>query len=369
MLKDLEEIVENWMDQIFQTVANVDEGVEALCALTNFYNRKSLQQAYVAKVMLVWNLLIEEINDTNAYLLENSETRSSLHPKHAGRAIIGTICLNKILRIKNILVDSAWMVDVPNSPGILAQFEVMEKNVKTQVRELRDHWANSVKEEVVQCLQRSLMLRSVSRPGLLECNIDRKVLNLFEDIIYFQYLGFPIPIHLNLFFGKYETTKITFESVLTVVLDYNRILTGLSDKERLLFKALIKLCDKKVTMGIYKLNWAGDFSDNYIHDCVMYTSQVQEFVNIYKMSNNKIVDICEEICDLPILRISTVSPMDLKSVEENIMNEREQALMQLTVHYKDIVDHIVTVYQGFEDQMENVSFKGLNFYELLGNRN
>ncbi|XP_059612816.1 dynein axonemal heavy chain 2 [Phlebotomus argentipes] len=365
MLKDLEEIVENWMDQIFQTVKNVDEGVEALCALTNFYNRKSLQSAYVTKVVLVWNILIDEINDTNTYLLENAETRSSLHPKHAGRAIIGSICLQKIVRVKNILVESVWMVDVPNSKVILTQFEEMEKSVKLQVRELRDTWANSVKEEVVQCLNRALMIRSVSRPGLLECNIDRKVLNLFEDIIYFQYLGFPIPIHLNLFFSRYESTKLIFESVVTVVLDYNRILTGLSDKERLLFKALIKLCDKKVTMGIYKLNWTGDFSDNYIQDCVMYTSQVQEFVNIYKMSNNKIVEISEKICDLPILQISTASAVDLKSLEDNIMLEREKAFAKLTDLYREVVDHIVTVYQGFEDQMENMMDEWSKYVEKI----
>ncbi|XP_055685590.1 dynein axonemal heavy chain 2 [Lutzomyia longipalpis] len=365
MLRDLEEIVENWMDQIFQTVRNVDEGVEALCALTNFYNRKSLQAAYVAKVVHVWTLLIEEINDTNTYLLEYSDSRSSIHPKHAGRAIIATICLQKIIRIKNILVESVWMVDVPNSRTILEHFDTMERNVKHQVSELRDQWANSVKEEIVQCLQRSLMIRSVSRPGLLECNIDRKVLMLFDDIIYFLYLGFPTPIHLNLFFSKYEATKLILESVLTVVLDYNRIITGLSDKERLLFKALIKLCDKKVTMGIYKLNWAGDFSDSYIHDCVMYTSQVQEFVNIYKISNNKIVEICENICDLPIIRISTDCALELKNVEEDIMDEREKSMLKLTEYYKDIVDHIVTVHQGFEDQMENMMDEWSKYVEKI----
>ncbi|GAB0089100.1 Dynein heavy chain [Sergentomyia squamirostris] len=365
MLKDLEEIVENWMNQIFETVKNVDEGVEALCTLTNFYNRKTLQNCYISKVVLVWKHLIDEINDTNLYLLEGSELRSPIHPKHSSKAIIGSICLQKILRIKNILTESIWMVDVPNSKIILSQFETMEKNIKHQVAELREQWANSVKEEVVQCLQRSLMIRSVSRPGLLECNIDRKVLLLFNDVIYFQYLGFPIPIHLNLFFSKYETTKITFESVLTVVLDYNRILTGLSDKERLLFKALIKLCDKKVTMGIYKLNWSGDFSDSYIQDCVMYTSQVQEFVNIYKISNNKIVEICEKICDLAILKISTTLAMDIRAVEDNIMSEREKALLKLTEYYKDIVDHIVTVYQGFEDQIENMMEEWSQYVEKI----
>lgn len=65
-----------------------------------------------------------------------------------------------------------------------------------------------------------------------------------------------------------------YQCVLNVVLDYNRILTSLSDDERLLFRPLILAVEKKISPGLNKLTWGTDVGDEYIADCSNNTAEV-----------------------------------------------------------------------------------------------
>lgn len=130
--------------------------------------------------------------------------------------------------------------------------------------------------DIVTKLNRTLMCRSVTHAGLLECNIDRTILEICEEAKHFELLGFIIPNNIKQIYGKYNSIKLVYESVVTVVLEYNKILSALSDKERLLFRALIRQLDRKIQPGIYKLTWGGDLTDAYIAECVKDTGDVSE---------------------------------------------------------------------------------------------
>lgn len=56
------------------------------------------------------------------------------------------------------------------------------------------------------------------------------------------------------------------------------IFSALSDEERLLFRALIKGCDKKIHPGLQRYTWDTDVADIYIVECLSFTSMVIRFV-------------------------------------------------------------------------------------------
>lgn len=53
---------------------------------------------------------------------------------------------------------------------------------------------------------------------------------------------------------------------------------ALSDEERLLFRELIKGCDKKINPGLQRYTWDTDIADLYIVECLTFTSMVLDCV-------------------------------------------------------------------------------------------
>lgn len=150
----------------------------------------------------------------------------------------------------------------------------MSTSITNSIKRLNNQWLDTMSVNVINKLDRTLMCRSVTRPGLLECNIDRGLLELCEEARYFEMLGFGVPVHISQIYNKYTTIRLVYESVLCVVLEFNKILGSLSDKERVLFKALIQNCERRIVPGIYKLTWGSDMVDAYIAECVKQTGQV-----------------------------------------------------------------------------------------------
>lgn len=102
----------------------------------------------------------------------------------------------------------------------------------------------------------------------------RSLLQLFREGKYWESLHFEIPQHAKPTYAKADLIKLVYESVLSVVMDYNKILSALSDEERLLFKPLINIVERKIAPGLSKLTWAAELSDAYIAECSACTAEV-----------------------------------------------------------------------------------------------
>lgn len=56
---------------------------------------------------------------------------------------------------------------------VYEQYEKLIKSIDERIRNLRQQWESTLGTNVIERLNRPLMIRSTSKPGLLECNIDR----------------------------------------------------------------------------------------------------------------------------------------------------------------------------------------------------
>lgn len=355
MVQDIEEIVENLISNVFLSVCNVEEGIEALATLYYFSYRRTLRPAYIRKTSEVWNMFITEITDTNKRMLEQAKDRASWLPKHASKAITLKINLDRITHLMDRFKAAKWMPDVSQAKSAIIEYETMQTSFTKNIQKVYEKWIDDIGYEFLSKLDRPLMIRSKTHQGLLECNIDRSLLEICEEARYFEMLGFTIPVNVNQVYSKYKTIKLVYESVMTVVLDYNKILDALSPQERKLFKALIMTCDKKIAPGLSKLTWGGELSDAYIAECVKYTGSLQSFVDLYKAANNGIAGICEKICDTPVLKFTMNSLVELKDLIKHLEKYRNEATVKLMEHYNTVIDFIVAVYRGFETNIRFVS--------------
>lgn len=100
-------------------------------------------------------------------------------------------------------------------------------------------------------------------------------MDIFHEVKYWELLNFEVPMYLRSLCMRAASIKFIYECVLNVVLDYNRILSSLSDDERLLFKPLITTMEKKIAPGLTKLTWNADIGDEYIAECSNTTAEVK----------------------------------------------------------------------------------------------
>lgn len=91
---------------------------------------------------------------------------------------------------------------------------------------------------------------------------------------YWELLEIEVPFCIKQIYMKYDDYKLIYQKVLTVVMDYNKIIAALSDEERVLFKHLISIVDKKIVPGIHSLTWNSAVSDEYIAECCQVTQEV-----------------------------------------------------------------------------------------------
>lgn len=154
----------------------------------------------------------------------------------------------------------------------------MRSNITQKIKELNYSWLDSIETDVSKRLGKTLFCRSVSHVGLLECNIDRSILDIFDEAKHFEILKFGVPVHINRICQKSNDIRWTYQSVVKVCFNYNNIINSLSDKERLLFKPLIQNAYRKITPGIKKLKWSDDMNliEPFISECLTYTKKVKK---------------------------------------------------------------------------------------------
>ncbi|XP_050296141.1 dynein axonemal heavy chain 2 isoform X2 [Anthonomus grandis grandis] len=354
-MKDIEVVVENLTNAVFDEIANVEEGIESLAAMYNYSKRKTLFSLFDGKTLQIYKMFREEILDTKQDTQSESDMYPTILPYYSGRAQMLKMKKNRLIILKKMFDDAGWMLPCSIAKEVFAQYEKLVASIDDKCFNLYRKWIDSIGEDVNQRLQRPLMCKSVSKPGLLECNIDRSVLDIFKEAKFWDSLNYEIPTYVKSVYQKAENVKFIYQCVLNVVLDYNKIISSLSDEERLLFKPLISTVEKKIAPGLTKLTWATDIGDEYIAECSNNAAELQDFVDNYKQCNLQIVLICEKICDTPLICLTQYTAMDLQDLVDDLSKKMNDTLSKLIEQYHKIIEYLVMVFEGFENVMGSMA--------------
>lgn len=108
---------------------------------------------------------------------------------------------------------------------------------------------------------------------------------------------------------EYCTQQSNAPHKLTLIFSSN---LALSDEERVLFRELIKVCDKKINPGLLKIKWNNDVSERYISDCFLCISEVRiKFScidNLLFSSYHGGSNVCHSHCVYQYVPIKAISP-------------------------------------------------------------
>ncbi|KOC70969.1 Dynein-1-beta heavy chain, flagellar inner arm I1 complex [Habropoda laboriosa] len=324
-MKDLEVIIENLVASVFVNLNNVQEGVEDLQAFYSYMNREKLKVLFDAKTAEIWKLFGDDIQQTKQEVLDEREEYLSITPYYAGRALNLLLKGARLQSTREVLEQAMWMPYCSLSEDLYYQHDLLKKSIGDLVADIHSRWIHEVGENPRARLDRFLMRRSDPKSGLLECNIDPNILKVCRETGFWIALKFTIPVHIQivydkyifLFFFSYRVDKVRAKRKRIY-----RVFAALSMTERELFRELIYQLDRKINPGLNRLTWNTEYVDAYIEDCFNQTANLQEFIDVYKESNQEIVRICEKICDTPMINIKPNHTYSLQELQEEFIKVR-----------------------------------------------
>ena len=353
LIRSLEEVVQNLLVNVFLNISNVEEALDVLTTLHNFSKRKSLQSEYIHKVEEMWAMFEEELLSANKDITRLDNENMGCLPQFSGKSMILHIKMKKCERLKELLMNAHYLPKIPIAEEKMKMYEQTMGNIRKRIEDYNNEWSSKINLQPISYLTRFLVNRSPTHGGLLECNIDRNIMPIFEEAKYFDFIELPLPAVLIQTYPKARKIINIFNKVANVVLLHNKILSSLSDKERLLFKEHIKIMDKKLAPGMFRLNYNDEMTDAYITECLKHLDELQHFVDIYKIINMVNVRSFEQISNGLMLNINIKSIGTLDQFKKKFKESRNNSIVTIGQIYKKVIEYIIVVYEGFESQLSN----------------
>lgn len=115
----------------------------------------------------------KEVLDAKADMQEQANLYPSLMPSFAGRAHMIKMKRNRLQILKKMMDDAGWMLPCSISREVFAQYEKLILSIDDHILNIYRKWVDSIGEDISARVNRPLMCKSPTKPGLLECNIDR----------------------------------------------------------------------------------------------------------------------------------------------------------------------------------------------------
>ncbi|XP_052864637.1 dynein axonemal heavy chain 2-like [Anopheles cruzii] len=342
-LKSLDDIIENLLSNVFLLSENIEEKLNVLVTLLNFYKSESVRESFMRKIGEVWAMFNEEIVSLSKDISAGITEYPALLPPHAGRYAVLRMRFDHLTHLRTLIVNCRFFPEYPQQEEVLALYEACEKQVKGAMKGFNESWAKSIPPDMASWYQRNLICRSNLRPGLFEVNIERRLLVLFDEAHYFKILGAHVPPGLDL--EKHEATRLTFDNVLRLVLYFNGVVSSISDKERLFFKPMIQQTERKLEPLRSKLTWEEDLSE-LIDGFVVNVRELLDLIELYKRENHKIADLAERIYGLIFVRLDLPQPASMAQLIESVTEQKKAVFTELLEVLREISKNIFTIYDS-----------------------
>ncbi|KAE8744396.1 hypothetical protein FOCC_FOCC009000 [Frankliniella occidentalis] len=382
-IRDIEIIIDNLVAAAFENVKNVEEGIDVLWATYQYAKRPNLKDLFEKKTFQVYDSFSCAMLKMKTMLVADKEKHPFVMPSYSGRAMMALMKKRELGKVLDVnlfqfviglkctyyafftltsyipkflqkLNEAEWMILSRKGEEVRIHFKKLSESVDDYIRDLHRKWLFSLDDDVSKLLNRKLLVHSTSKPGLLEPNFDKQIKHIVQEAWYWSDMSMSVPTAVQQLANRWKSLSFLYESVLTVALDYNRIISSLSDEERLLFRELIKGCDKKINPGLQRYTWDTDVADIYMVECLSFTSLVQDIIDDYKSSVQQIVILCERICDSPLVNIPQTKAYELKDLDNLMYEYRKGVTIKIVQHYKDVIDYLWFVSEKFDDHMNDM---------------
>lgn len=355
-VKEMEVMVINVINATFETITYVEQGVEILDAFMHLSAREAIRRTIDKKTVEVYQLFVDDLNTVKREITARSAILDKFHPNYAGAALWAKGLKRRIERQMLILNMAHFLPDTGVGDEARVQYKQTSHALDEFMRKFFNEWTFSLDNEPLKLLETPLLKKSAEADGMIDVNLSSKLLKLLAEIYYWERMGYEIPHYCADAFSKRDEIRTTRESVLTIVLDYNRIIGSLSREERGLFKERIKNLDKRIQPGFNKLTWTkAQAAEEFISTCRRHASELQTVVDKYKESLMQCFRYCKRISEHLLVRVDVKKIFENLEFEEDQVRHRKMVSVKLSELYDLIEYTLKTTHETFrKDDSEEV---------------
>ncbi|KAF5399982.1 Dynein heavy chain [Paragonimus heterotremus] len=357
-IKDLEVMMQNAINTAFETVTNIQQGVEILDVFAHLQTREAIRRTIDNKT----HELVARFGDCLNLVKKEMTQRIfaglplPYEPHYSGQGLHWRFLKRRLEKAMSNL-DQAFFLPL-NAAGIndhRQQFSQTLAALEDLTRKTFLEFQTTIDPDPLKALETSVLIRSATQSGLIEPNFSPSVLKLLNELHYWVRLGVEIPPTAAEAFRRRLELRYLIEVILLVVRDYNRIMNSLNTEERALFRERIKILDKKIAPGFTKLRWTvKGLVDMFVNEVRLQAAKLQGKVDDYKAVNDDIKENCEQIAQTLLIRLEPNRVYENTEFDDCQCAHREITKTKLLELHDGIVQKMREVKETFVSESADI---------------
>ncbi|KAG2392323.1 hypothetical protein C9374_012575 [Naegleria lovaniensis] len=350
-IKDLETMMHTIITNAFETVTDIQNGIELLEAFSYLAKRESIRRSIDSKTQLICLKFIKELEDVQKIFELNRKNPPIpfIYPSYSGSALWAKRLQDRIKRDKAILDRAHFLTRTKEHLEVDKKYQQVYSNLEKHILSMFEAWSHSFQgSELHLKLEIPLLTK---RDGLLSVNFDPSLLNIFEEVKYWQrFSNFDINAQALELYCYADKMRLYRENVMLVARDYNTIVSCLSEQEARLFVRYIKEIDKQILPGLHTLGWTLKMhNEHFISESRKKCKEVKDIITDFKTNVTQIYLNCKKMADTLLIKIENKKVYDGESNEFEREQETYRKIVkeELVRCHENIVSRMVKLYSYF----------------------
>uniref|UniRef100_A0A8D0HGT5 Dynein axonemal heavy chain 2 n=1 Tax=Sphenodon punctatus TaxID=8508 RepID=A0A8D0HGT5_SPHPU len=361
-VKDLEVMTQNLITSAFETVRDVERGVEIEDIFHHLASREAIKRTFDKKAVDVFMLFNRELSLVNKELSKKLPFLPPHMCHYSGLAHWVRSLRRRIDKPMKCLSNAHFLPHIGTGEESFQTYQGLVQAMDEIERKTFHEWTQTLDKDCLKRLDTPLLILSTESLGMLDINFDKDLLKLFVEIHYWERLLFEIPHYVVEAYDRREDLRNLRENLLLVAQDYNRIIAMLSVEERALFKERIRYLDKKIQPGLKKLHWSlKGASACFITECRLHASKVQTIVNEYKAATLAIARRAQQMSEALLVRITGKRVYNDLEFEEDQKEHRAWVQQKLIGIHEEVINIMCQTYEMFKHDGAEVQQYWLNY--------
>ena len=367
-VNETENLVEKVLNEAFETVTSVKEGVEILDVFHQYTPRQRIRQVYEGKIERVYRKFNAQLQQVRRDLSMNKPVGLSDQPMFAAKNIWLNNLQTKINSTVDTLKSASWFATYGIMSVSKDEFKGVMQIISTQIEKTNKQWRSSSDKGASQKLENNLLIQNLHYSGMIDINFDRNLIKLIKEVRIWETYKFSIPSHIKSAYLKIGPTYQMLRRIYKLVQSYNLIMSSLSPAEKGLFKEKVRKIDRLLWMGQHTHTWNSPELEEWITTGVELITATFLAVEEYKENNRRIEDLCRNIQNFEMIKIQANQITDGETFKSSQLANIEKVKIIIKKKYEEVKNVLEELQEHFAKQGTAIEKQWKKFSEKIDQR-